>query len=501
MRAFGWRAARRIGVLALSGLAACLRPTPAPAPPEALPRRLVLALDGVDYRDVVAARARGLFADFHAPSRLVSTFPSISDVAWHDIFGVMPPAGYQRVFFSRTANAVVGSALDAIAPIEYEERMDLAFGGRFHHLSAYLISEKIAKQEVDDAIAAFWRTSDRRTLYVYNVGPDALQHTNGKLRAYLEHLDAELRELQIAYRARTGRALEIVLLSDHGHNRATQARFIPLVDTLSARGFQVRGRLEAPTDVALSVDGVTTGFGVFCAEDSVESVATALLATPGIELVTTRHRDGRIHVRRASDSTDAWIDRDTTSARLRLRYRPGHGDPLEHRSIVNALRASGHLDHDGFADDSAWTRASMTTRYPAALPRIVHGHTTITLNPAPILVSVAVDARVGFGFVSVANRLRPLGGTHGALDSTSALGVAMTNFRPTHDDLTHTVRTQFDGFADLAAPHVRAPSARLTSGSRLMADPRGPFRGVALPDDALGPGVLVQLRYASDDRA
>jgi hypothetical protein len=158
------------------------------------------------------------------------------------------------------------------------------------------------------------------------------------------------------------------------------------------------------------------------------------------------------------------------------------------------------MDDDGFAPESAWIRASMQARHPAALPRIVRGHTTITLNPAPILVSVAVGYRVGFGFVSVANRLRPLGGTHGALDSTSALGVVMTTFRDTHDDVTSSVRLQLDAFADLGAPQRHAPVARLTTGARLAMDPRGAFREGLVPTDAEGPGVVVTLAEAATDQ-
>ena len=90
-------------------LAACA-PLRRSVPAEALPRRMVLALDGVDYRDVLEARQRGRFAAFHAPARLVSTFPSISDIAWHAIFGVQPPAGYQRVYYSIRHHAVLHSS-------------------------------------------------------------------------------------------------------------------------------------------------------------------------------------------------------------------------------------------------------------------------------------------------------------------------------------------------------------------------------------------------------
>jgi hypothetical protein len=483
-------AAARLALLV--GVAACARltATPSPIPADALPRRLVLALDGIDYRDLAAQHGAGRFAGFRPPSRLVSTFPSISDVAWHDILGLLPPAGYQRVYFSHATGGLVGRPIDAITPIEYEERMDQAFGGRFHHLSAYLISGRVARQEVDEVVEAFWRTRGRATVYAYNVGPDALQHTRGDLEGYLRHLDRRLATLQRDYRARTGRPLEIVLLSDHGHNRAVGANFLPLVEALADAGFRVRGRLEAPEDVALSVDGVTTGFGIFAAPTVVDRVAHTVADVAGVDVVTWQGEGGRIHVRQGR--AVGMIERDPR-APSRLAWRVSSGDPLAHAAVVQRLARDGRLDAEGFAEDSVWVRASLDAPYPAALPRIVRGHEVITLNPAPILVSVAATARVGFGMVSVANRLRPLGGTHGALDTSSALGVVMTTFRDTHDDVTWRVRAQLDDFADLDEPHGGTTAVRLTTGTRLVADPRGHFRAVALPDDARGAGLLVRL--------
>src|ERR1017187_9600179 len=72
----------------------------------ALPKRLVLGLDGVAYRDMQAlqagvtrtntwgtrshSQAFSLNEGYFPVSRLISTFPSTSDVAWTDIFGDRP---------------------------------------------------------------------------------------------------------------------------------------------------------------------------------------------------------------------------------------------------------------------------------------------------------------------------------------------------------------------------------------------------------------------------
>lgn len=471
----------------------------------------MLALDGLDYRDVMEARARGRFANFQEPARLISTFPSISDVAWHAIFGVFPPAGYQRVFYSARHNAVLGGALSAIRPIEYEERMDYAFDGKFHHLGAYLISSPVARREVDTDVKRILSTRGRETVYLYNVGPDALQHTRGDIAPYLDHLDAKLLELQERYRARTGREVELVVMSDHGHNRGRDAKFVAVVDTLAARGFVASRSITAGNHIAFSVDGVTTGFGVFCHPDSVARVAAVLAATPGGDVVSHRVSDTLFAVQRGTLQASgavpasARVEWRMHSSGMQYRYTPVSGDPLELQPVQQRMRAEGALDADGYADAATWTRYTASAAYPVAVVRIVHGHRSATRNPAPILVSLDDGFRVGLGMVSVANRMRPLGGTHGALSATNATGVVMsTKVRP-HDDLAMAVREQFGGFDDLretAVTHsaVMVVDAAMFRDNRLSAREWRGARG--LPDT--GAVALLELperyrRSAGDD--
>lgn len=477
-----------------------------PVPAETLPKRMVLALDGVDYRDVLEARQRGRFAAFHAPARLVSTFPSISDIAWHAIFGVQPPAGYQRVYYSTRHKAVLGDAFSAIRPIEYEERMDYAFDTKFHHLGAYLMSWPVARREVDADVEHVLRTRDRETVYLYNVGPDALQHTRGDVARYLDHLSDRLDSLQARYGRRTGRTLDMVLLSDHGHNRARDAAFIPITESLAAHGFEVARAIAAANQVAFSVDGVTTGFGVFCAPDSVARVAVLLAAVEGVELVTARisaerftvrahSPDGRIQLAHIDWQPARSTQANGEQAVARYRYVPEVGDPLGALASVARLKEAGALDADGFATEDAWVAQSSTAKYPAAVVRIVHGHVHATRNPAPILVSVLDAYRVGLGMVSVANRLRPLGGTHGALGESNALGMVLSNGTAPHDDVAWRVREQFGGFDDLKTPRVPGGTIAVVSSADLRRDrfaQRSWSSWQTMPDSV--PLVVVALR-------
>ncbi|MCA0377432.1 MAG: alkaline phosphatase family protein [Gemmatimonadetes bacterium] len=499
-----WRAVQRAGLAVIC--AGCVTTRVAPPDPATLPTRLVLALDGVDYRDIVTARAAGRFAEFGAPGRLVSTFPSISDIAWHAIFGVQPPAGYQRVFFSASQNSMLGDALSAIRPIEYEERMDLAFDAKFHHLGAYLMSGRTARREVDGDVRAVLQSSGRPTLYAYNIGPDALQHTRGNLDAYLAHLDAKLVWLRAQYRERTGRELEIVLLSDHGHNRAAEATFLPVADALRAHGFRSARALDGPDDVAFSVDGVTTGFGVFCQPGSVARLVAALVGVTGIDVVTWRVAADTFGV--ATNGGEARIVvRHATSGVPGYRADVVRGDPIGLTAALAALRSARQLDTDGFATADAWLRATVDADYPGAVPRIVHGHTDATRNPAPVLVSVDDRYRVGLGLVSITNRLRPLGGTHGSLHRNSSLGVVMSTAGPMRDGLAMQVRDRWGGFADLRDARAPKAAVAIVSAGALGSDPRGgrwladAVDGITAPQPmvVLSPGVRLGARWDDVD--
>lgn len=495
MAAFS-RTSKHLHLLAVVFLAAC-RTTAPPAPDDGalLPRRLVLALDGVDYRDIQTAQARGLFREFRPAGRMISTFPSISDIAWHAIFGVQPPDGYQRVFYSLRHNAVLGDALSAITPIEYEQRMDVAFDTKFHHLGAYLISGPVARREVDTDVQKVLRMRGRPTAFIYNVGPDALQHTRGDHEAYLTHLDAKLTELLTRYREQTGRSLEILVLSDHGHNRAADASFLPLVEGLRSQGFVAAKSLQAGNDVVFSVDGVTTGFGVFCDPDSTGRVAEVLASLDGVEIVTRRVAANRFEVRQGRDL--ARIEVRTGAGVERYAYRSETGDPLALDSVLTRMRADGAMSAEGDADADVWVRYTAAHRFPAAVVRIVHGHRDATRNPAPILVSIDDRYRVGLGAVSVANRLRPLGGTHGALSASNALGVILSNFQDTPDQLSTSVRMAFGGFDDLREPHRRDTRLDITSPALLQADRFAAVRWRTMPFPPTDSTPLLLLRLAS----
>src|SRR5215510_795607 len=77
-------------------------------PGKTRPRRLLLGLDGVPHPLINEARTRGLFDSFAAPARLLSPFPTMTNVALSAMFGASPPAGYESLYFDRVAGVQRG---------------------------------------------------------------------------------------------------------------------------------------------------------------------------------------------------------------------------------------------------------------------------------------------------------------------------------------------------------------------------------------------------------
>src|ERR1035438_5763052 len=138
-----------------------------PSTGAALPARLVLALDGIAYRDMEALQAGVTYTNiwgsvlhrkafgseegYFPVSRMVSTFPSASDVAWTDIFGNHPLPGYQRTYFSAAANSLI-SHNGVTTTVEYERQMDWQVESSFIRSMGYIYSAHTFEYEIHELV-------------------------------------------------------------------------------------------------------------------------------------------------------------------------------------------------------------------------------------------------------------------------------------------------------------------------------------------------------------
>jgi hypothetical protein len=443
----------------------------------ALPARLVLALDGVAYRDMRNLQAGisrtngwGRVRQFRAftagegyfpVSRMISTFPSCSDVAWTDIFGNRPLAGYQRTYFSAAANSLI--ELNGVtSTVEHERQMDFQVQNGFLRSMGYLYPEHTFRYEMHRLTAEFWRSPRAGgDFYIYSRASDDAQHLDCDIIPMLCELDRRLEKMRADYRARAGRDLEIVIVSDHGHNHAGRGIRVQDVAFLEQAGYHVTTAINGPKDVVLPVVGVESWVEVHCQPDTAEPLAQQLCRLPGVDVLVAAvpHEASRFLVMNAAGERADILWRPADNA---FRYLPVSGDPLHYSDVTAALARDHQLDADGFAGADAWSTATMTNHYPLALERIVRGLTRATLNPATILISLDNRYVNDVWWTEKGSRLVSCRSTHGGLDDLCSDGIVLSNFTPTQDTASDRVAAQFGDF-----PGVRDHRAE-ESGAELL---------------------------------
>ncbi len=475
---------------------------------EALPKRLVLGLDGVAYRDMLALQkgvtytnawgrrlhrqAFGSREGYFPVSRLISTFPSTSDVAWTDIFGDRPLPGYQRTYFSAAANSQI--VINGITTtMEHERQMNWQLENNMMRTMGYVYPLHTFDLEVREMIKGFWNaTDDDANYYVYIRASDDAQHLDRDIFAMLCKLDGELQEMRARYRAQEGRDLQILILSDHGHNHAGSVKRVRVASFLKNAGYEIAESIKNPKDVVLPTTGIESWVEIHNAPAETESLVPLLSRLKGADLVTGRDPNlpNRFLVMN-SEGERAIID--WNPEKNAYRYATRRGDPLNYHPVIEALTREKRLNADGFATADAWLTATLTNRYPQALERIVRGLTRVTLNPATILISLDNQYVHSGWLIKRGADLSTFGSTHGGLDNLNSDGIVLSNFAPTQDTSSDRVAGQFHDFPGLQNFRATENGAEFVTKSEqaLTRIGREPFDTdyKLLPDD----GVFLRV--------
>ena len=419
------------------------------------PRRLLLCLDGVPHELIKVARNRGLFETFGAPTRLLSPFPTMTNVALSAMFRASPPAGYESLYFDRDARELRGGIKKYLGrrtpdkiPSSYMDELDYQEPLAFEFL-VYVAPERVWRADMQRFRERFLAAPQTSDYFAFLKGTDGLLHSCGpaRLSIALESLDRILREIQEV----CGDETEIVLFSDHGMNLQENRR-ADVATHLRRQGFKLQSQLTAINDRSLSIPafGLCSYAAAYCGDEAiVPEAADVLSEVPGIDFSV--YRDGQAVVIKGSRGA-ARIERRTTSAQqgfpagepatadsVSYRYLNTSDDPLDLMPVVNTLRANGKLDQEGFASDAAWFDQTHTHRYPDALRNIYTSlHTNRVKHTADVLVSLRDGYYYGW---SPFGRVVRLAATHGNALRSSSNAFLMS----THRQLPECVRADNAG--------------------------------------------------------
>jgi hypothetical protein len=448
----------------------------------ALPGRLILLVDGVSYRDLKALQAGVTYKDIHGRqfhrqafnedyfpvSRLISTFPSISDPSWSEILGNPPPSGYQRTWFNAAENSQV-SRNGVTTSVEYEKQMTWQMDGAFGRVLGYLAPRRAFQYEVNALIDDFLHVRDGpATYYALIHSTDSAQHLSGDIFAMLYTLDEKLRQLRDTYRSREGRELEILLLSDHGNNHARNGKRLAIRHFLKQTGYRITKSLRNPKDIALPTAGIESWVEIHNSPAETETLVPLLSHLEGVDIITTRIPDQTNRFLIINSKAERAII-DWNPAQNSFRYSTETGDPLGYQPVIEALAKKNALDPASFATADVWMTATLAHQYPLALERIVRGHTQSVLNPATILISLKNGYAHSGWLLRRGIVLTTSGGTHGALDDLNSDGILLGNFAPTQDTSSSRVSALFDGFKGRRDPRRKDRIVPVRDNQRLSA--------------------------------
>lgn len=389
------------------------------------PRLLVMALDAVPYDVVAKLSAEGVFAGFHAPVPMISTFPSATSLAMSGIlepFGLDRSTGYEARFFDRARNRIRGGGLLSYNRLRFPWREAWDWKtGTAHKLASGMAPVRASAGEMDDALAAFL-ASDQPIFLAYNDATDLAGHLKSPsaLDAILRRLAGRLNAM---HQEHPNRPFYTVLFSDHG-----QAGGAPLLNVrrgvhraLHKADFRRTGHLHSARDIVLVPFGLLSSLIAYTAPDSAWAAAAAIATVDGVDLCVAAHGDDAWQV--LGHNGEAVVERQRLPhGRTLWRYRHQDGDPLALGALLD------DRDDDGWHEDAWWYARTLEHIYPDALYRIARGFELVE-NPASVICSLETRAMYGAKLTSMASRMSVghLKWTHGALHRTPTLGFVMSD--------------------------------------------------------------------------
>ncbi len=421
-------------LLSLTGVRAADRlPIPDCDRDPALPRVVIISLDGVPFRTIEMAREQGAFGGWPTAVPLVSTFPSMTNVAFAAVyrpFGLGPISGYEMLHFDGDKNDTVGGG-----PVGYKKN---AYGWRdYYHVMSrttwqkrgtyFYPNRKVANTM--EKLAQEVLQTDREVVVAHVGTTDPLAHFRGDDRVVqaLLAISEALDDLRRRHREERDRELTFVLLSDHG-NTSTKVRFDDGIrDRLRDAGLRVNDSLKQPRDVVTPTYGVVSFGALFTAPENAETAARAVVGHNGINLGAWISEPGRIRV--ISAEHEAEIRWAGAYGARRIGYFPVDGDPLLLLPAVQRLREANAFDEDGLAGENLWFAESALEEFPDAPRRLIDGlEGTFVAHEATVLLSFEEGYAWGvFPARLAAHMLGGLIGTHGGLDRVSSLGFFLTD--------------------------------------------------------------------------
>lgn len=375
-------------------------------------RHLVIVLDGVTFDLVRELYEAGDLRIFHPPSRVITPYPSMTDLGMAQMLGDMPPLAYEAKYFDHRRNRMVGGKSAYMAETnEAHLRLIQYKAHTLWRVMGFVWPSSIFNKELRTAIGRYDEVDSREFIAYFGstagmgtrLGADGHRETLRRIERWAH---------QVLWQSR-GLA-EVTLMSDHGHTY-TPGQPLPAAAHLKDRGWRLRSTLADDRDVVWIRFGLLT-FASFATRDPA-ALADDLADCEGVDI--TSYADGETVVVLDGNDGRAVIGHRGG----RYRYALIRGDPLQLGDILKQLSP----DADGYYDADDLLAATADHVYPAPLQRMWQGHFTVVQNPPDVVCSLADGTFAGSSGLAGAVSIES---THGGLNRRNSTAFIMSTIGP-----------------------------------------------------------------------
>jgi hypothetical protein len=414
-------------------------------------RHIIICVDGVGISTINKLRANGHFKMFRAPSRMISTFPSLTNQAISTILqpaGAKTAPGHEDNYFDLRANKMRGGVFDRL-------RGDKFVQGTFRELFDYHPSAiksglgyaapplSTYLESLSDLIRLRQKARNTRqpVFFAYTGATDSLAHLGGEtlLTNFLERLDSSLEDIVNDTRVPT----VVTIFSDHG-NHFRKYRRVKLKAPLRRSGFRIESKIKDERSVVIPQFGLVGNAVLFTREENEQRLANIAAQIDGVDFAVFEKEGVAYLVSRDGEAT---IEKRGTA----YRYRAMKGDPLGLLPVVETLNRTTHAT-DGFIADAVWFEVTRETSRPDAVHRIFEGVTGGVSNQANVIINFKDGYYSGSSLLDLFAFLQA---THGNLGQDQSFGFVMS----TDKELPSHVRSE-DLWGFIGSPRLSRVSLR-----------------------------------------
>jgi len=417
-------------------------------------RHIIVCVDGVGYSTIMKMREEGRFKLFQEPSRMISPFPTLTNLSLSAIMnpvGAREASGYEDSYFDTKENKLRGGLFDRFNESSFikgtfRELFDYhpsaiksGLGYAFPPLSTYLesLSDVLRlKQKI--------KTSKEPVFFAYTGATDSLSHLGGEkmVRSFLRYLDDSLTDI---VRESKGN-IKVTLFSDHGNHYRKYKR-AGIKDSIKKAGFKIESKIENDRSVVMPQYGLIGCALLFSKDKNEEELARVVSTEKGVDF-TAYEEKGIVYL--ISKEGTATIEKKGD----RFNYTTAKGDPLDLLTVKNALVKEGKSDDDGFISDSDWFAASCQSDKPDAIKRVYYGVSSLVSNRASVIVNFEDGYYSGSKLLDIFAFLQA---THGNLGKEQSFGFVMETER----DLPDYIRAE-NLWKEIGSPSLKKSAIAMT---------------------------------------